>query len=117
MALTAQVPSESVPRSHDPLEPVAVNEHETGVEPAFVAVTVTDAPLNNPVTAMLGVLSLVTLSVLEEPVSEAALKSTADGAGIDTAAVGAETEVTDPLAFVAVLAYRRKDPASAAVSV
>ena len=117
VALTDQVPSASVPRSHDPLEPVAVNVHVTGVEPAFVAVTVTEDPLNNPVTLMFGVESLVLLSVLDEPVSDEADKSTALGAGIPTAAVAADTDVVDPFAFVPVAANLRKEPASAAVSV
>jgi len=116
VALTAQVPSTRVPRSHDPLVPVAVKEHVTGVEPAFVAVTVTDAPLNNPFTAMLGVLSPVRLSVLEEPVSEDAERSTAAGAGIPTDAVAAEIDVVVPEALTAVDPKRRNEPASAAVA-
>jgi hypothetical protein len=80
----------------------------------LTAVTVTAAPLNNPDTAIFGVLSPVRLSVLEVPVSEAAVRSTPVGAGIPTAAVAAEIDVVVPEELVAVEPIRKNEPASAA---
>jgi hypothetical protein len=65
------VPSASVPKSQ-PDCAVAVNEHVTLAEPAFVAVTVTVLPLVTLATEMVGVLSDVTLSEFDEPLSELA---------------------------------------------
>lgn len=79
-AVISQVPSDKDPRSHD----VAgrTYEQDTGVEPALEAVIVTVSPFTAPtgVADMVGVLSLVRLSVLDVPRSEAAARSTADGA-------------------------------------
>ncbi len=80
VAATLHVPSASVGRSHDVSG--RTYEHETGVDPSFVAVIVTRSPLTAPtgVADMVGVLSFVMLSVDEVPVSEAAARSTAVGA-------------------------------------
>jgi hypothetical protein len=69
-----QTPSPSVPSVHALLEIV----HVTLVDPAFVAVT-TAVPENVPDTLIVGVLSLVTLSDVELPVSEAVSRSGVDG--------------------------------------
>jgi hypothetical protein len=108
VALTAHVPSTRAPRSQVPLVPDAVKVHVTLDSPVLVAVTVTLAPEMSPVTVMFGVLSLVRLSEVEEPVSEDVVRSTAVGAGIATAAVAAEIEVAPPLALVAVAPNLRK---------
>lgn len=80
LADTAHEPSDSVPRSQE----VAgrTYEHDTGAEPSFDAVIVIRSPSTAPagVADMVGVLSFVTLSVFDEPVSDAAARSTALGA-------------------------------------
>jgi hypothetical protein len=72
-----QIPSPSVPSVHALLEIV----HVTLVDPAFVAVT-TAVPENEPETLIVGVLSLVTLSDVELPESEAVSRSGVDGVEI-----------------------------------
>lgn len=108
VALTLHVSSTKAPRSQEPLEPEAVNVHVTSVCPVFLAVTVTVAPDTSPVTEMLGVLSLVSSSEVDDPVSDDVVRSTAVGAGIATAAVAADTEVAVPFALVAVEPNLRK---------
>ena len=112
-----QLPSPSVPRSHVPDVPVATNVHETSADPVFWAVTVTLAPASVPVTVMFGVSSFVMSSLEDEPVSDDAVRSTADGAATPTSPVAADTDVTLPLAFDAVAAKRRYEPASSEVAV
>lgn len=112
-----QLPSTSVPRSHEPDVPVATKLHDTSADPAFCAVTVTLAPASVPVTVMFGVSSFVVSSVEEEPVSEEVVRSTPVGDATPTSPVAADTEVTLPLAFDAVAAKRRYEPASSAVTV
>jgi hypothetical protein len=53
--------------------------HETVVVP-FVAEIVMVSPFSPPVAPRVGVVSLVLLSVFDDPVSEEAARSTADGA-------------------------------------
>jgi hypothetical protein len=74
------VPSERVPRSHDVAG--TTYEHDTGDEPSFEAVIVILSPLTAPagVADIVGVLSLVALSLVDAPVSDAVAKSTALGA-------------------------------------
>jgi hypothetical protein len=57
---------------------------ETLVDPSFVAVTIA-VPANVPATVIVGVLSLVTLSVGELPRSEAIARSGVEGVGKDVA--------------------------------
>jgi hypothetical protein len=78
-AVTDQTPSTRVPRSH-PVCDVAVNVHVTEVEPAFVAVTVTVLRFVALPTEIVGVLSDVMLSVVDEPESEASARSGVAGA-------------------------------------
>jgi hypothetical protein len=73
-AVTDQTPSASVPRAQLDCA-VAVNEHVTEVEPAFVAVTVTVFPFETLPTEIVGVLSEVTLSEDDEPESDPESKS------------------------------------------
>ena len=81
--------------------------------PPFTADTVTVSPFEPPVADIVGVVSEVTLSVLDEPESEAAARSGAAGADgavvsmVTVEPVAAEPgpvtppdEVTDPLASV-----------------
>ena len=82
--------------------PEAVNVHVTDVDPAFAAVMVTDAPEISPVRLMVGVLSLVVLSLLEVPVSDASAKSGVPVAGMPTAVAAADNEVALPSELVAV---------------
>ena len=82
--VTDHTPSASVPRSQL-VWAVAVKVHETGVEPALVAVTVTVLPSVTPPTDTVGVLSEVTLSEDDEPESE--LESKSGVAGADGAAI------------------------------
>jgi hypothetical protein len=103
-AVIVHVPSASVPRSHPPVVPEAVNVHVTDVDPAFAAVMVTDAPEISPVRLMVGVLSLVVLSLLEVPVSDASAKSGVPVAGMPTAVAAAESDVAEPCELVAVSA-------------
>ena len=77
--VTDQSPSTSVPKSHDDTDADATNEHTTDT-PLRVAVTVTVYPFVAPATETVGVLSDVTLSVDDEPVSDDATRSGADGA-------------------------------------
>jgi hypothetical protein len=58
---------------------VAVKVHVTFAEPAFVAVTVTVLPFETLPTEIVGVLSDVMLSVVDEPESEASARSGVDG--------------------------------------
>jgi len=74
-----QTPSASVPKSQLDCA-VAVKVQVTFVEPAFAAVTVTVLPLVALPTEIVGVLSEVMLSELEEPVSEPASTSGVPGA-------------------------------------
>ena len=73
------VPSASVPKSQLDCA-VAVKVQVTFAEPAFVAVTVTVLPLVALPTEIVGVLSEVMLSELEEPLSEPASTSGVPGA-------------------------------------
>ena len=68
--VTDHVPSASVPKSQLDCA-VAVNVHVTFAEPAFVAVTVTVLPLVALPTEIVGVLSDVTPSLFDEPLSDA----------------------------------------------
>jgi hypothetical protein len=77
-------PSASVPRSQLDCA-VAVKVHVTEVEPAFVAVTVTVFPFETLPTAIVGVLSEVTLSEDDEPESDPESKSGV--AGVDGVAI------------------------------
>ena len=75
-----QVPSASVPKSQLVVPAAAVKVHVTFAEPAFVAVTVTVLPFVVLPTEIVGVLSEVTLSLFDEPLSEPAAKSGVPGA-------------------------------------
>jgi hypothetical protein len=75
VAATEYVPLASVVNGQDPVVPVAVNEHTTGVPEDDVAVRVMTAPAVKPESEISGVSSLVVLSVLEEPRSEEETKS------------------------------------------
>ena len=66
-----QVPSASVPKSQLVVPAAAVKVHVTFAEPAFVAVTVTVLPLVALPTEIVGVLSDVTPSLFDEPLSDA----------------------------------------------
>ena len=77
-AVTDQVPSVSPDRSHDDAAPT-VYEHVFVVAP-FVAVNNTVSPVVVPASARVGVVSDVTSSADDEPVSEAAARSGATGA-------------------------------------
>ena len=93
VAIVDQVPSASVGRSHD----VAgrTYEHETVSDP-LVAVMVMVSPAEPPDADMVGVLSLVALSVDEDPRSDAVARSTAVGAVgavVSTVIVSAELAV------------------------
>jgi hypothetical protein len=77
-AVTDQTPSASVPRAQLD-SAVAVNVHVTEVEPAFVAVTVTVLRFVALPTEIVGVLTDVMLSVVDEPESEASARSGVDG--------------------------------------
>lgn len=82
--VTDQVPSASVPKSQLDCA-VAVNVHVTFAEPAFVAVTVTVLPLVALPTEIVGVLSEVTPSLFDAPLSDAAATAgvaVADGGAI-----------------------------------
>ena len=68
--VTVHVPSASVPRSQLDCA-VAVKVQVTFAEPAFVAVTVTVLPLVALPTEIVGVLSEVTPSLFDEPLSDA----------------------------------------------
>ena len=68
--VTDHVPSASVPRSQLDCA-VAVKVQVTFAEPAFVAVTVTVFPLVALPTEIVGVLSEVTPSLFDEPLSDA----------------------------------------------
>ena len=68
--VTDHVPSASVPRSQLDCA-VAVKVQVTFAEPAFVAVTVTVLPLVALPTEIVGVLSEVTPSLFDEPLSDA----------------------------------------------
>ena len=68
--VTDHVPSASVPRSQLDCA-VAVKVQVTSADPAFVAVTVTVLPLVALPTEIVGVLSEVTPSLFDEPLSDA----------------------------------------------
>jgi hypothetical protein len=68
--VTVHVPSASVPRSQLDCA-VAVKVQVTSADPAFVAVTVTVLPLVALPTEIVGVLSEVTPSLFDEPLSDA----------------------------------------------
>ena len=70
VAVIEYVPSSIVPNVQDPVVPLATNVQVTAVPDAGVAVSVTVAPDVNPPILIVGVLSLVILSVLKVPVSE-----------------------------------------------
>ena len=57
--VTVHDPSIIVGRSQVPVEPVAVNVHDTDADPDFAAVTVTTAPVTSAPTFILGELSFV----------------------------------------------------------
>jgi hypothetical protein len=78
VAVTDHVPSVNAGRLHDE-SVVASYEHET-IEPPFCADTVTVSAVDAPTTLMVGVVSAVTLSVDDAPVSEAGSRSGAEGA-------------------------------------
>ena len=90
--LTFQVPSLSVPRSQ--LAAGTTYVHVTVLAP-FVAVMVTVSPLEPPAALIVGVLSLVTLSVAEEPRSDALARSTPVGAlgAVESIETGSESVV------------------------
>jgi hypothetical protein len=92
----AQVPSLNVPRSHPPVVPDAVKVQVTGVDPDFVAVTVTEAPEMRPVRSIRGVESDVRLSLVDVPESDAVARSGVPGAGNPTAVAAADREVAEP---------------------
>jgi hypothetical protein len=75
VAATEYVPLASVVNGQDPVVTVAVNVHTTAVPEDGVAVKVMTAPTVKPESEISGVLSLVVLSVLEEPRSEEETKS------------------------------------------
>jgi len=82
--VTDHVPSASVPRSQLDCA-VAVKVQVTFAEPAFVAVTVTVLPLVALPTEIVGVLSEVTPSLFDEPLSDAVATAgvaVADGAAM-----------------------------------
>ena len=82
--VTDHVPSASVPRSQLDCA-VAVKVQVTFAEPAFVAVTVTVLPLVALPTEIVGVLSEVTPSLFDEPLSDAVATAgvaVADGGAI-----------------------------------
>ena len=75
------VPSDKVPKLHVAEVEVAAGTVQVVVTPADdVAVNTTVAPEITPATVKVGVLSLVTLSVVLLPVSESVAKSTLVGA-------------------------------------
>ena len=78
VAVTDHVPSVNAGRLHDE-SVVASYEHET-IEPPFCADTATVSPVEAPTTLMVGVVSVVMLSVDDAPVSEAGSRSGAEGA-------------------------------------
>ena len=82
VAVTLQTPSDkSVAKVQAPDEIV----HDTFVEPDFAAVTVTVAvPEKDPETFIVGLLILVTLSLLELPESDAVARSGVAGVEIAT---------------------------------
>lgn len=67
-----------------------------------MAVTVTLAPEVRPLIVIVGVLSEVTLSVFDDPLSDAAARSGVPVAGIPTAVAAADKEIADPELLVAV---------------
>jgi hypothetical protein len=76
-AVTDQVPSVSVERSHDVA--TAVSYVHVMVVPPLTADIVTMSPVDTPDTPTAGVVSDVLLSVVEEPVSDAASRSGIEG--------------------------------------
>ena len=74
------VPSDKVPKSHVAEVEVAVTVQVVVTPADDVAVNTTVAPDITPATVKVGVLSLVTLSVVLLPVSESVAKSTLVGA-------------------------------------
>jgi hypothetical protein len=90
-AVTDQTPSANVPRSQPVVPAAAVNVQVAFAEPAFVAVTVTVLPSVALPTEIIGVLSDVMLSVVDEPESEASARSGVAGA------VGGTTYVNPPV--------------------
>ena len=82
VTVMSQSPSASAVVVHAFAETV----HVTVVDPALVAVK-TAVPANGPAIENVGVLSLVTLSLFEEPRSEAILRSAAAGAAIGVALI------------------------------
>jgi len=81
-----------------------------------VAVTVTLAPEVRPLIFIDGVLSDVTLSVFDDPLSDAAARSGAPVDGMPTAVAAADKEVADPALLVEVSEYRMYVPTSSFVS-
>lgn len=85
VAVTLHVPSESAAMVQFVALPIKY-EHVTVVEP-FVAVRVMVSPADPPEALKVGVVSLVLLSVVEDPVSDAVARSTdvgTDGADVST---------------------------------
>ena len=82
-----------------------------------MAVTVTLAPEVRSLIVIAGVLSEVTLSVFEDPLSDAAARSGVPVRGMPTAVAAADNEVADPALLVEVSEYRMYFPTSAVVSV
>lgn len=76
---TDQTPSLKAARSQLVAEPTTY-EHDTDADPTFDAVIVTRSPEAAPAADIVGVLSLVTLSEFEVPLSEVAAKSGCEGA-------------------------------------
>lgn len=76
---TCQVPPLSTGKSHEFVDTEAVNVHVTVVVPS-VADTVIRSPFVAPGTTIVGVLSLVMLSLFDEPVSLASARSGVAGA-------------------------------------
>jgi hypothetical protein len=79
---------------------VAVKLHVTGEPELGVAVTVTAAPVVNPVKSIVGVSSAVSLSVEDDPKSELEFKSGVLGAPIETVTVLLDTAERFPAASV-----------------
>lgn len=77
--MTVHVPAVNSARVHDVAEPT-VYEQVFVCDPS-VALIVAVSPLDPPITAIVGVVSFVRLSVLDDPVSESAIRSEVGAAG------------------------------------
>ena len=96
-AVIVQPPSARVPRVQFVLAPT-VYVHVTLVEPAFAAVMVMTSPVAWPGIVIVGVLSLVTLSVGDEPRSEPASRSGVRPVGpVESIVIDSALEAVDVL--------------------